>query len=113
MKFFLTIILLFTVYNPLISQNKPEHEQWLLDAGFGMFIHWSMDSQLGIVISHSTVGASEDYANRYFNELPKTFNPAESKDLSLQFPEIKDTLINQMNIWIESCKQSNEGHEDH
>jgi alpha-L-fucosidase len=77
MKFFFTIILLFTVYNPLISQNKPEHEQWLLDAGFGMFIHWSMDSQLGIVISHSTVGASEDYANRYFNELPKTFNPVD------------------------------------
>ena len=42
-----------------------------------MFIHWSMDSQLGIVISHSTVGASEDYTNRYFNELPKTFNPTD------------------------------------
>ena len=59
------------------SQNKPEKEEWLKDAGFGMFIHWSMDSQLGIVISHSTVGASEDYANRYFNELPKTFNPTD------------------------------------
>ena len=60
-----------------LSQNKPEKEEWLKDAGFGMFIHWSMDSQLGIVISHSTVGASEDYANRYFNELPKTFNPTD------------------------------------
>jgi hypothetical protein len=28
--------------------------------GFGMFIHWSMDSQVGAVISHSMAGASED-----------------------------------------------------
>ncbi len=40
-----------------------------------MFIHWSFDVELGMVISHSAVGASEDYANRYFNELPKRFNP--------------------------------------
>jgi len=38
-------------------------------------------------------------------------DPGESKDLSLDFPEIKDTLINQLNNWIESCKQSNEGHD--
>lgn len=59
----------------LPSQNKPEREEWLKDAGFGMFIHWSFDSQLGIVISHSMVGASEDYIDRYINELPKTFDP--------------------------------------
>jgi alpha-L-fucosidase len=58
-------------------QNKLEKEEWLKDAGFGMFIHWSMDSQLGIVISHSTVGASDDYTGRYFYELPKTFNPTD------------------------------------
>jgi arylsulfatase A-like enzyme len=40
-------------------------------------------------------------------------DPEETSDLSLQFPEIKDTLINQLNIWIESCKQSNKGHGDH
>ena len=40
-----------------------------------MFIHWSMDSQLGCVISHSLVGASDDYVNRFFNDLPKSFNP--------------------------------------
>ncbi|WP_299668836.1 alpha-L-fucosidase [uncultured Polaribacter sp.] len=34
-----------------------------------------MDVQLGMVISHSMVGASEDYLDRYVNELPKTFNP--------------------------------------
>lgn len=35
-----------------------------------------MDGQLGVVISHSLVGASADYVERYFNELPKTFDPA-------------------------------------
>ena len=40
-----------------------------------MFVHWSMDSQLGSVISHSMVGASDDYLERYINELPKTFDP--------------------------------------
>ncbi|MGD9328858.1 MAG: alpha-L-fucosidase, partial [Cyclobacteriaceae bacterium] len=76
-KLALTIILTFLIILPVTSQNKPEKERWLKDAGFGMFIHWSMDSQLGIVISHSTVAASEDYTNRYFNELPKTFNPTD------------------------------------
>ncbi|MCD6288676.1 MAG: alpha-L-fucosidase, partial [Candidatus Hydrogenedentes bacterium] len=56
-------------------QNKPERLEWLRDAGFGMFVHWSMDSQLGCVISHTMVGASDDYLDRYINELPKTFNP--------------------------------------
>lgn len=34
-----------------------------------------MDSQVGAVISHSMAGASDDYLNRFVNELPKTFNP--------------------------------------
>jgi alpha-L-fucosidase len=55
--------------------NKPERLEWFRDAGFGLFIHWSVDSQLGSVISHSLAGASKDYRERYFNELPKTFNP--------------------------------------
>ncbi|WP_340110679.1 alpha-L-fucosidase [Maribellus mangrovi] len=59
------------------NRNKPEKLEWLKDAGFGMFIHFGMDSQLGVVISHSLVGASDDYKNRFFNELPKTFNPSE------------------------------------
>lgn len=46
-----------------------------MDMGFGMFIHWSMDSQVGAVISHSMAGASEDYLQRFINDLPKTFNP--------------------------------------
>ncbi len=57
-----------------LNLNKPAREKWFTDLGFGMFIHWSMDVQLGMVISHSMVGASEDYLNRYTNELPRTFN---------------------------------------
>jgi alpha-L-fucosidase len=45
------------------------------DAGFGLFIHWSVDGQLGDVISYSLVGAAPDYLERYFKELPRTFNP--------------------------------------
>lgn len=55
--------------------NKPESLEWLKDAGFGMFVHWGVDCQLGSVISHSLVGASDDYVEKYFDELPKTFNP--------------------------------------
>jgi alpha-L-fucosidase len=55
--------------------NRPEREEWLRDLGFGLFIHWAHDSQLGLVISHSLAGASDDYCRRYFEELPKTFIP--------------------------------------
>src|SRR6185437_12711005 len=57
------------------SLNKPERLEWFRDQGFGLFIHWSVDSQTGVVISHSLVGADDAYTNRFFNELPKTFNP--------------------------------------
>lgn len=59
------------------NRNKPERQEWLRDLGFGMFIHWSMDSQLGVVISHSMVGASDDFTKRFINELPKTFDPTD------------------------------------
>jgi alpha-L-fucosidase len=62
--------------NPLIgSRNKAERLEWFRDQGFGLFIHWSVDSQLGVVISHSLVGASPEYTDRFYTELPKTFNP--------------------------------------
>ncbi len=62
--------------NPeFLNLNKPERLEWFKGLGFGMFIHFSFDSQLGIVISHSMAGASDDYLNRFVNELPKTFNP--------------------------------------
>jgi len=59
------------------NRNRPKREAWLRDLGFGMFIHWSIDAQLGIVISHSMVGASDDYNKRFIEELPKTFEPNE------------------------------------
>jgi len=57
------------------SRNTAERLEWFRDQGFGLFIHWGVDGQLGTVISHSLVGASDDYTNRFFSELPKTFNP--------------------------------------
>ena len=57
------------------SLNKPERLEWFRDIGFGLFIHWSVDSQTGVVISHSLAGADEAYTKRFYNELPKTFNP--------------------------------------
>lgn len=58
-------------------RNKPEREEEFKDWALGMFVHWSFDSQLGSVISHSMDYASRDYLDRYVNELPKTFNPTE------------------------------------
>jgi len=55
--------------------NDPARKEEFMDWGLGMFVHWSLDSQLGSVISHSMVGASEKYLDRYINELPQTFNP--------------------------------------
>jgi len=55
--------------------NKPSRLEWLQDNGFGMFMHWGLDAQLGSVISHSLVGASDDFVKRYRQELPKTYNP--------------------------------------
>lgn len=57
------------------SLNKPDRLEWFRDQGFGMFIHWSVDSQTGVVISHSLAGADEAYTRRFFEDLPKTFNP--------------------------------------
>ena len=57
------------------SLNRPERVEWFRDQGFGLFIHWSVDSQTGVVISHSLVSADEAYTNRFFEELPITFYP--------------------------------------
>lgn len=59
----------------IIDRNKPEREEWFRDMGFGMFIHWSVDVQLGAIISHNAAVGSKDYLDQYFNELPNTFNP--------------------------------------
>ena len=56
-------------------ENRPDRIEWYQDCALGMYLFWNIDSQLGMVNSHSLVGASRDYVRRYYNELPKTFNP--------------------------------------
>lgn len=58
-----------------IDRNKPERKEWFSELGFGMMINWSVDVQLGGMISHNVAAASSDYQDQYFHELPKTFNP--------------------------------------
>lgn len=55
--------------------NDAERLEWFRDLGFGLFIHWSVDTQLGVDISHSLVDASDDYVERYFDVLPRRFAP--------------------------------------
>lgn len=57
------------------SRNKPERLEWFRDLGFGLFIHWSVDGALGGVISHTLAGADDDYTRRFFEQLPRSFNP--------------------------------------
>ncbi len=58
-----------------IERNKPELVAEFQQLGFGMFIHWSLDVQLGAIISHNVAVGSKDYQDIYFNDLQKTFNP--------------------------------------
>ncbi|MDF7826161.1 alpha-L-fucosidase [Pontiellaceae bacterium B12227] len=75
--------LLVLITSPVLAEtpatyalrNDPARSEEFMDWGMGMFIHWSFDSELGSVISHSMVGASDDYLDRYINELPTYFNP--------------------------------------
>ncbi len=73
--FFVRVLLLITCAPIIHAQNKADRLEWFRDQGFGMFIHWGVDSQFGSVISHSMVNASDDYLNRFINDLPRTFNP--------------------------------------
>ncbi len=69
-----------TTSKPKLSgdlKNDPAREEEFMDWGLGMFVHWSFDSQLGSVISHSMDYASRKYLDRYVNELLKTFNPTQ------------------------------------
>lgn len=69
------LLLLATVAAP--CANKPERVEWFRDLGLGLFIHWSVDSQLTSVISHAMVGADKEFLERYVTELPRSFNPKE------------------------------------
>jgi len=73
-RFGLVVILLLVAARAQAG-NRAERVEWFMDQGLGMFVHWSVDSQLGSVISHSMVGASDDYLDRFVNELPTTFYP--------------------------------------
>lgn len=55
--------------------NKPEKLAWYQDMAMGMYLFWTLDATLGVVEAHSVVGASDDYLKRYFNDLPRWFNP--------------------------------------
>jgi alpha-L-fucosidase len=55
--------------------NNPGGVELFRDRGLGMFIHWGVDGSLAGVISHSLVGASRDYTDRFFRELPGYFDP--------------------------------------
>src|SRR5690349_14078832 len=55
--------------------NDPAAVELFRDRGLGLFIHWGVDGSLGGVISHSLVGASADYVQRFFETLPAYFNP--------------------------------------
>jgi alpha-L-fucosidase len=57
--------------------NDPAAVELFRDRGLGLFIHWGVDGALGGVISHSLVGASPDYVQRFFDTLPNYFNPDE------------------------------------
>jgi alpha-L-fucosidase len=70
---FILSLFSFSAFGQL--KNKPSLNEDFMDMGFGIFVHWSVDSQFGSVISHSLVGASDNYVDKYFNELPKTFYP--------------------------------------
>lgn len=75
---FYLIFMFCLFFIPLKAQQKDNRAgrlAWFQDLAFGMFIHWNVDVSLGGVISHSLAGASDDYINRYMNELPDFFNP--------------------------------------
>lgn len=74
----ISLIIFYWTPNRVSGQelkNSSERLEWYHNLGYGLFIHFGLDAQIGTVISHSLVGASDDYTQKYFSELPKTFNP--------------------------------------
>jgi len=65
---------------PLLSEdavrlsNDPGKTEVFRDAGFGLFIHWGPNSQVGTEISWPLFNASDDYIRKYY-ALAETFNP--------------------------------------
>ncbi len=77
MRFLMAFVILVQFASAqLVNHNKPARQEWFRDLGFGMFIHWSVDVNLGVTISHSLPGASKEYVERYYRELPRLFEPS-------------------------------------
>ena len=60
--------------SPSIKNSRAALE-WFKDAGLGLRIHWGLESQLGISMGQSLLGASPSFQKRFFEELPTSFNP--------------------------------------
>ncbi len=74
------------------SRNRPDRLEWFRDLGFGLFIHWSLDVQIGSVISHSLVGASEDYTRRFFELHPGVTPQEDAGLLELDRAQLRELL---------------------
>ncbi len=57
------------------QSQDPKKLDWYQDMSLGMYLYWTLDAQFGMVNAHSVIGGSKQYLEKYFNELPKTFNP--------------------------------------
>ena len=57
----LPIAVLHAEQKPTPRGNDPRSMEEFRDLALGLFIHWSVDVQYGAVISHSLVGADDDY----------------------------------------------------
>ncbi|MDR1061946.1 MAG: alpha-L-fucosidase, partial [Clostridiales bacterium] len=55
--------------------NRAAREEWFWDLGLGMFIHWSLDSIAGCMISHWMCAADRPVVERFVGEFPPLFNP--------------------------------------
>lgn len=56
-------------------KNSQAALDWFKDAGLGLRIQWGLESQLGISMEHSLINASPDFQQRFFEDLPQSFNP--------------------------------------
>lgn len=56
-------------------KNDPERAEWFRDLGLGLFIHWSLDTPMGSVISHWMCGADDSIRDNFVENYPALFNP--------------------------------------
>lgn len=56
-------------------KNSQAALDWFKDAGLGLRIQWGLESQLGISMEHSLINASPEFQQRFFEDLPQSFDP--------------------------------------